>query len=94
MFQILQKLRKTWGGEVQSFSLIGLTLAAILLISGCGNPARQGTSIQLSTWGSAQEVAVLKTLLAEFEKTHPCMWICCTFQKITIKSYTSWWRVI
>jgi multiple sugar transport system substrate-binding protein len=71
MFQILQKLRKRGAGKGRLIRLMSLAAAMVLMLAGCGKSAEKGVSLQLSTWGSAQEVAVLKSLLAEFEKTHP-----------------------
>ncbi len=59
-------------------ALMALLLAgALCVLAACGLPNRGAAEgkipIQLSTWGSAQEMAVLKELLAEFEATHPCI---------------------
>lgn len=46
-------------------------MGVILLLFGCGHRTDSGITIQLSTWGSAQEVGVLKHLLHDFEQAHP-----------------------
>jgi ABC-type glycerol-3-phosphate transport system substrate-binding protein len=58
---------------------LGRLLAAVfgawilaVTFAGCGGqPANGKVHIQLSTWGSAQEVGVLKKLLQKFEAAHP-----------------------
>lgn len=43
-------------------------LVAVLLVCGC---AAERKGIRFATWGSVDEVALLKPLLAEFERSHP-----------------------
>jgi multiple sugar transport system substrate-binding protein len=53
---------------------LGLALLCLMLMGlmGCqAKPPARTVQIQLSTWGSAQEVAVLKSLLRDFERSHP-----------------------
>lgn len=53
---------------------MGLATLCLMLLGvvGCqARPTARPIQIQLSTWGSAQEVAVLKSLLRDFERGHP-----------------------
>ncbi|HEY9686171.1 MAG TPA: sugar ABC transporter substrate-binding protein [Coleofasciculaceae cyanobacterium] len=71
MRQTLQKF-KSFGYDRLRSLLACWLLVLLALSSGCA--ARQddhGVILQLSTWGSAQEITVLKSLLQEFEQTHP-----------------------
>lgn len=45
-----------------------LTLVTVA-VAGCSGPERKG--IRFATWGSVDEIALLKPLLAEFEAAHP-----------------------
>jgi multiple sugar transport system substrate-binding protein len=71
MVQILQKFKgaRCW------LSRLTVCCSALLLslfsLAGCKDDADGKAHIQLSTWGSAQEVAVLKRLLVDFEKQYP-----------------------
>jgi multiple sugar transport system substrate-binding protein len=71
MVQILQKFkgkRLAWG---RVLGCIGIGVALLLSMSGCGSVSDGKTQLQLSTWGSAQEIADLKALVAEFERKNP-----------------------
>ena len=62
--------------NVKRFVLSGFLpgLLATLCASGCGGsgePADGKVHLQFSTWGSAQEMTVTRSLVAEFERTHP-----------------------
>ncbi|HEY9897687.1 MAG TPA: sugar ABC transporter substrate-binding protein [Pantanalinema sp.] len=46
-----------------------LALGLALLAAGCMPPDER--AIRFATWGSVDEVALLKPLIAEFERTHP-----------------------
>src|SRR5579859_3650645 len=47
-------------------------LALGLLMTGCGNKGGNGSvTLKLSSWGDAQENAILADLVSAFEKTHP-----------------------
>lgn len=67
----LQKLNALPGMRGGMLCLISVLLMGVALLAGCGGRSDERASIQLSTWGSAQEITVLKTLLAEFERSHP-----------------------
>lgn len=71
MRQTLQKFKSF--GYTQCLRLLMLLLPLFLVTTmfGCGGRQDGKVTIQLSTWGSAQEIAVLKELLAEFEQDHP-----------------------
>ena len=71
MLLFLQKLRKRRTVKSGLGWLATALLGAVFLLSGCARQAQSGVTIQLSTWGSAQEVGVLKQLLHTFEQTHP-----------------------
>lgn len=76
MSQTLQKFRMKKGSKPLTKPLTWfLSVIMILLGSvfyGCGShSAKHLTTIQLSTWGSAQEITVLKSLLRAFEREHP-----------------------
>ena len=60
-------------GETRTALKWPALLAFTLLVSGCagGGPDDGKTHLQLSTWGSAQEIAVTRELLSEFERQHP-----------------------
>lgn len=51
----------------------GLTLLCCLALSACqsAHAPKTACTLTLSTWGSTQEIAVLKPLLAKFQATHP-----------------------
>lgn len=72
MIQTLQKfkdssLRKACFGLMMAFLAGSLSSFA-----GCASQNNdQATHIQLSTWGSAQEITVLKELTQAFEQSHP-----------------------
>lgn len=71
MLQSLQKYkikvrRPSWNALVASMLAI-----TALFSAGCGSEHSDQVNIQLSTWGSAQEITVLKGLLKDFERTHP-----------------------
>lgn len=71
--QTLQKF-KSFGYTGGVFALLaGLLLIALCILPGCESANSGKTTVQLSTWGSAQEVAVLKDLLKEFEVAHPAI---------------------
>lgn len=50
---------------------VALVAMAALALSGCGRPDDGKVHLQLSTWGSAEELADLKTLLTAYEAEHP-----------------------
>lgn len=64
---------------IRSFQNSGFLLLLILLLSGlfawgtgCSRKAAdERVTIKLSAWGSAEETAVLKSLIQQFEKQHP-----------------------
>lgn len=70
MIQTLQKFKDS------SISTGWLPLLAMgllltcLFLSGCTGKTDKATRIQLSTWGSAQEITVLKELVHRFEQSH------------------------
>lgn len=70
--QSLQKFKK-WGGWKPCATWLSGIFASFALLGlwGCQSTADHRIHIQLSTWGSAQEVSVLKSLLQEFEASHP-----------------------
>lgn len=45
-------------------------LAVLLLLTACA-PAKDPNTITFSTWGSPEEMAILKPLLSEFQQQHP-----------------------
>lgn len=56
--------------------LLILVLAAFLFFTGCQSrvgfsPTGQKTVIQFASWGSQSEVAIIKPILAEFERENP-----------------------
>ncbi len=53
------------------FLLCGLILLTGFWFSACQSSQNQKTTLTLSTWGSAQELQVLKALIREYEITHP-----------------------
>ncbi len=72
MVQTLQKFKKRGSLKRWRAGLVGLLLCVGLSgLWGCGKPSDGKVNIQLSTWGSTQEVAVLKSLLEAFEAKHP-----------------------
>jgi len=72
MVQSLQKFNIYGGWKSSVAWLVGFfAVLALGSFYGCGQSSDHKVHIQLSTWGSAQEVAVLKTLLHEFETTNP-----------------------
>lgn len=71
MLQSLQKYKSALSRRVGSALLAVFLGFSGLLFPGCQSQDTARINIQLSTWGSAQEIAVLKTLLGEFEATHP-----------------------
>ncbi|WP_303672698.1 ABC transporter substrate-binding protein [Vampirovibrio chlorellavorus] len=72
MGQSLQKFKdatKRLSKQTLGLAALGLIVAGLV---GCQTrPTARSVQIQLSTWGSAQEVAVLKSLLRDFERSHP-----------------------
>jgi multiple sugar transport system substrate-binding protein len=72
MVQTLQKF-KNWRDQIAWQPLLVMMLVFLVLGSLCGCVKKPDgkVHIQLSSWGSAQEVSVLKSLLKEFEATHP-----------------------
>ena len=73
MVQSLQKfkLKSPWCFYRAVLACFLMVLS--LTFTGCANQRTQGVSIQLSTWGSAQEITVLKGLIREFEREHPAI---------------------
>ncbi len=72
MGQSLQKFKDCVSAIPGQTLRVLLTLALGCCLVNCGGDAQSSkTRIQLSTWGSAQEVTVLKTLLRDFERGHP-----------------------
>lgn len=71
MGQNLQKFKRVKANCRWPQLALCSVVSLCLFLSGCGHQARSGVQLQLSTWGSAQEVAVLKDQLAGFEQTHP-----------------------
>ncbi len=72
MSQTLQKFRPLGAQSVWSgLAVLGVLVLLMLAGVGCGRSTSDITTLQLSTWGSAQEITVLKSLLSEFERTHP-----------------------
>ena len=72
--QTLQTSHWLTGWKALGRLLVAVFGAWILVVTfaGCGGQPTNGkVHIQLSTWGSAQEVAVLKKLLQKFETAHP-----------------------
>lgn len=53
------------------FGRFVVTMVALsaLIMAGCASSERQG--LRFATWGSVDEIALLKPLLAEFEASHP-----------------------
>lgn len=47
-----------------------IIFTSVLMLTGCGNVSSK-TTIQFASWGSKSEVAILKPILAEFEKENP-----------------------
>lgn len=48
-----------------------VALAVMVMLSGCGQSPNEKVHLRFSTWGSAQEIAVLNQLIAEFEQENP-----------------------
>lgn len=77
MGQSLQKFKdRIWPLVRQALGKQALGLAGLCIILlglvGCNpQPPAKSIQIQLSTWGSAQEISVLKSLLKDFERSHP-----------------------
>lgn len=71
MLQSLQKYKSQFPGWAASALFAGLFAVSCVLFSGCERQNAKAVNIQLSTWGSAQEIAVLRALLDEFEQNHP-----------------------
>lgn len=81
MLQTLQNRKNRMerqGSLALSKRYFGLLMAFMLCLMGLGglsactsSPESGKEVIRLSSWGSAQEVKVLKTLLEDFEDTHP-----------------------
>jgi len=69
-----QSLGWAW---IYKFFLVGLLGGLLVLCSGCrpdeslSGAASGRTTLQLATWGSAEEVKVLRTLLDRFERVYP-----------------------
>lgn len=72
MIQTLQKFKDFSLKKVSKALLASCLAGGLWGLAGCArdNPD-QRTHIQLSSWGSAQEITVLKELLNTFEQTHP-----------------------
>lgn len=69
--QILQKFKREWRVTTWKAGFISVLLMVWLGFSGCTGMQDEKTHLQLSTWGSAQEITVLKGLLVEFERQNP-----------------------
>ncbi|WP_373533089.1 sugar ABC transporter substrate-binding protein [Vampirovibrio sp.] len=71
MGQTLQKFKRFRPkAGFRALAILGVLVFGLFL-SSCQRPTEKTTRIQLSTWGSAQEVSVLKSILKDFEHTHP-----------------------
>jgi multiple sugar transport system substrate-binding protein len=72
MVQSLQKFN-IWGvwKPFTAWLMLFFAVLASGMLYGCGQAREHKVHIQLSTWGSAQEVIVLKSLLHEFETENP-----------------------
>lgn len=52
------------------FKNLFVLFIAIIFLTGCTKPAKK-TVIQFASWGSQSEVAIIKPILAEFERENP-----------------------
>lgn len=71
MGQTLQKFKRSRPKAGWRACLTTAVLAFSLFFQGCAGHTDKTKHIQLSTWGSAQEVIVLKAILKDFERSHP-----------------------
>ncbi len=71
MVQSLQKFKNLAGSLVWKSFLVCFFGLIVFALFGCQGKPDSRVRIQLSTWGSAQEVTVLKALIRTFERTHP-----------------------
>lgn len=70
MGQTLQKFKR-YRPKMGLGALIALgAFMVCLLLQGCQRQPEKNIRIQLSTWGSAQEISVLKNILKDFERSH------------------------
>lgn len=62
------------GQTLRHMSLLGFfALVILLLLAGCGRDVSEDATVRLrfSTWGSAEEMAILRGLVRNFEREHP-----------------------
>jgi len=63
-------LRKTWWSLNKSLYLVLIPMLVLLCACSSQEPS-QTVTIKFSTWGSTQELSVVKNLIRQFEQQHP-----------------------